>query len=221
MLLALESATPMASVAVGPAGRVAAEVAVGLDARTAESLLPAVDYVLKAVGIGPDSLDGVVVGGGPGSFTGVRIAAATAKGLVHATGKPLFAYSGLLALAASSGGERRPVWALLDARRDQLYAACYRFPGFAAVDELVAPSALSLAGVLDRHASMPTEPALFVGDGALRHRDAIEAAGGDVAPGHLAVPRAAALLWLAWLLPEQGRVHDPAGWEPEYLRAWR
>ena len=59
---------------------------------------------------------------------------------------------------------------------------------------------------------------LFVGDGALRHADAIQQAGGIIAPAHFAVPRAAALLWLADLAPALGRVEDLAGWEPLYLR---
>ncbi|HEY8375401.1 MAG TPA: hypothetical protein VIK91_02880, partial [Nannocystis sp.] len=59
----------------------------------------------------------------------------------------------------------------------------------------------------------------FVGEGALRYREAIESAGGRVAPAHQAAPRAGALLWLADVAPGLGAVPDPRTWEPEYLRA--
>jgi tRNA A37 threonylcarbamoyladenosine modification protein TsaB len=59
---------------------------------------------------------------------------------------------------------------------------------------------------------------LFVGDGALRYASAIQSAGGRLAPAHFAVPRAAALLWLADIAPALGRIEDIAEWEPLYLR---
>jgi tRNA threonylcarbamoyladenosine biosynthesis protein TsaB len=152
------------------------------------------------------------VGAGPGSFTGVRVGAATAKGLVRGRDLPLFAYSGLLALAASVGGEK-PVCALFDARRGEVYGACYRIGE--EVTELLAPGARVLDDVLDAVAAL--DP-LFAGDGALRYRSAIEARGGRVAPAHMAVPRASALIWLATTFPDRGRVAKPASWEPSYLR---
>lgn len=214
--LALDTSTRLGSVAVGRGGEVLAEAAVGVRARHAETVLPAVDFALRSVGVEPAELTGVVVGGGPGSFTGVRIAAATAKGLVRALGAPLFSYSGLLALAAGLGAESRPVCALLDARRGEVYAACYRFPGYARVETLLEPGARGIDEVVDR---LEREQPVWAGRGALRYREALEAAGGAIAPGHRASPRAAALLWLAELEPEAGRVEAPGRWEPAYLRA--
>ncbi len=138
------------------------------------------------------------------------------KGLVRALGVPLYAYSGLAALAASAGAGERPVCALFDARRGEVYAACYRFPGFSRMEVVQAPVVCPVEEVLRSTADLAP---LFAGDGALRHRDAIEAAGLTIAPVHLGLPRAAALLWLADLAPEAGRVEAPADWEPLYLRA--
>lgn len=214
--LAIDTSTSLGSVAVGRADGVLAELVIGVAARHAEALLPAIDFALRSAALAPRDLRGVVVAGGPGSFTGVRIAAATAKGLVRALGVPLFAYSGLLALAASVGGEERPVCALFDARRGEVYSACYRFPGFARVEVILEPALRSLADVL-RH--LEPVAAIFAGDGALRYRDRIEAVGGRVAPAHLGVPRAAGLLWLADVAAEAGRVAEPARWEPAYLQA--
>jgi tRNA threonylcarbamoyladenosine biosynthesis protein TsaB len=157
-----------------------------------------------------------VVGGGPGSFTGLRIAAATAKGIVQALGVPLYAYSGLLAAAVSGWGAEREVCALFDARRRDVYAACYRFGD--GVQAVMEPTALPLDELLARFAA--GRPPLFVGEGAVLHREEIERLpGARVMPPQLGVPRASALVWLATRAPELGRVDDAPGWEPDYVRA--
>lgn len=215
-LLALDTSTGLGSVAVGTGERLLAEVVVGVSARHSESLLPGIDYVLRAASVEPRTLGGIVVSGGPGSFTGLRIAAATAKGLCHALGIPLYAYSGLAAAAASAGAADQPVCALFDARRGEVYAACYRFPGYAAVETLMEPTAEKLDAIVARCAEF--EP-LYTGDGAERNRAELEAAGGRVVPPYLAVPRGGALLWLARVMADAGRIPDAAAWEPEYVRA--
>lgn len=125
-ILALDTSTETGSVAVGRGGRLLAEATLSVGPGHSSALLPAVDWVVRAAGLAPGDLAAVVVGGGPGSFTGLRIAAATAKGMVRALGVPLFAYSGLLAAAAGHWGAGRPVCALFDARRRDVYAGCWR-----------------------------------------------------------------------------------------------
>jgi tRNA threonylcarbamoyladenosine biosynthesis protein TsaB len=213
--LAIDTSTALGSVAVGRGDRLLAEVVVGVSVRHSEALLPAIDFALRSAGVEPTGLGGVVVGGGPGSFTGVRVAGATAKGLVRVLGVPLFAYSGLLALAAGVGAAAGAVCALFDARRAEVYAACYHFRG-EAVETLLEPTVLPLSEVLGE---LREAAPLYVGDGALRYRTEIERAGGGVAPAFAAVPRGGALLWLADTAPAVGRVDDPAAWEPSYLRA--
>lgn len=209
--LGIEAATPTGGAAVARDGVLRAEITLGLTTRHAELLLPAIDFVLHAAGVVPAALDGIVVGAGPGSFTGVRIAAATARGLAAGLGVPLFAHSSLAAVAAGARGGDRPVCALFDARRGEVYAGCYRFePGHMQV--LLEPAALPVTAVLERVAAL--DP-LFVGDGALRYAAWLPSA---ALPPLLAPPRAAALLWLQDLDPEAGRVPEVAGWEPAYLR---
>jgi tRNA threonylcarbamoyladenosine biosynthesis protein TsaB len=214
--LALDTSTVTASVAVGRGGEVLAEVLAGARLRGVDAVLPAIDAVLRSAGVAPRELAAVVVSGGPGSFTGIRLAAATAKGLVRALGVPLYAYPGLMALAAGVGAGGAPVCGLFDARRGEVYAACYRFPGWTSVETLLAPAVLPLASLLA--ASRIWAP-VYAGEGAWRHRAQIEAAGGVVAPVHLAPVRAAALLWLAEAVPAAGLVPDPGAWEPDYVRA--
>ncbi|HEX7119932.1 MAG TPA: tRNA (adenosine(37)-N6)-threonylcarbamoyltransferase complex dimerization subunit type 1 TsaB [Longimicrobiales bacterium] len=214
--LAIDTSTALGSVAVGRGAGLLAEVVVGVSTKHSESLLPAIDFVLHAAGIEAAALGGIVVAGGPGSFTGVRVAGATAKGFARALDVPLFAYSGLLALAAGTGAGAAPVCALFDARRGEVYAGCWRFPGDGAVEVVMGPRAASVEDVVRE---LAPEAPRYVGEGALRYRGRIEAAGGRVAPAHQAVPRAGALLWLADVAPGLGAVAEPRSWEPEYLRA--
>jgi len=212
VLLAIETSTTIGSVALGDGAGVLAEVVLGEQSRHAEAVAPAVDTALKLAGRSLDGLDGVVVGGGPGSFTGVRVGGATAKGLVRALGVPLYAYSGLLALAASVSQEAA-VCALFDARRGEVYAACYRLGD--EVDTLLQPGVAHLDQVLD---AVAAHDPVYAGDGAWRYAEVIEGRGGRPVAPHRGVPRASALLWLADRWPDLGRVADPAAWEPAYLR---
>lgn len=214
LTLAIETSTPFGSVAIGNGPNLRAEVAIGVGNRQAEALLPSIDFMLRTLGISTSDLERVVVGAGPGSFTGLRVAAAAAKGLVHSLGVPLFAYSGLLALAASAGVELQAVCALFDARRDEVYAAAYDIEG-GELRVLLEPGARRIDDVLQ---SIEADRLLFAGEGAQRHAGLIEAAGGAIAAAHRAVPRAGALLWLTDRMPGEGAIVDPAAWEPAYMR---
>jgi tRNA threonylcarbamoyladenosine biosynthesis protein TsaB len=211
MFVAIETSTDVGSVAVGTGTDLAGEVVVGIRSRHAESLLPALDFLLRTTRIGRGELEGIVVGAGPGSFTGVRVAAATARGLAHGLGVPLLAFSSLeaLALDSVSGG---PVCALFDARRGEVYAACYG-PGDGAdrLATLIEPAVLTVAELLERVAA--GRP-MFVGEGAVRYRAEL---GTDRVAARW--PRASALLRLAGADAGRGRISQPRGWEPSYLRA--
>jgi tRNA threonylcarbamoyladenosine biosynthesis protein TsaB len=213
-VLALDTAMSLGSVAVGRSGRLLAEATLGVAVRHSESLLPAIRFVLDRAGVAPADLEAIVVGAGPGSFTGVRIAGATAKGMVHGLGIPLFAYSSLAGLAAGAGVTGRPVCALIDAHRDEVFAACYRFPREGGLEEVVEPSVIE---VDDLAARLAEHSPVWVGEAALRFRDRLGPAG-EVGEAPLALPRAASLLWLARHAPAAGRVANPAAWVPDYVR---
>ena len=173
MRLALDTSTPVGSVAIGKAGEVLAHSLLRVRATHSEVVLPAIDRMLTGCGLNASDLQGVVVGGGPGSFTGVRIAASLAKGMCHARGLELFSYSSLAAVAAGAECDR-PVCAMFDARRGQVYAAGYRVGG--GIEELFAPR----AGPLDQVLTDLGEPGnwCFAGDGAGVGEDMIRSAGG-------------------------------------------
>ena len=211
--LALDTSTPVGSVAVGRDGEVLAESFLRVRATHSEAVLPEVDRLLTACGLGSRDLQAVVVGGGPGSFTGVRIAASLAKGMCHARGLELFSFSSLAAVAVGARCEG-PVCALFDARRGQVYAAGYRVGD--GIEELFAPRAAALEQVLEDL----DEPGTwcFAGDGAGPGESAIRSAGGRILDPDTWVPQARSLLWLASADPGRGRVADPGRWEPGYVR---
>ncbi|MEX2582145.1 MAG: tRNA (adenosine(37)-N6)-threonylcarbamoyltransferase complex dimerization subunit type 1 TsaB [Gemmatimonadota bacterium] len=226
-LLAIDSSTSLASIAIGGRNGVLAEVSLsspvgGKKRGTRRSgghssvLLPSIEFAIRSVGLEPADLGGVVVGEGPGSFTGLRIAGATAKGIVAARGIPLFAFSSLLAVATQAWASDGPVYAIFDARGRDVYAACYRFH-CDTVETIRDPAATTVDEIIEDLGSLAKT--LLLGDGAVRHRSELEAAGGVVGAAQHGTPRAVGLLWLVTRAPDAGRVEDAAAWEPVYLRA--
>jgi tRNA threonylcarbamoyladenosine biosynthesis protein TsaB len=215
-MLAIETSTPMGSIAIGSADGIRAEAMIGERTRHAEALLPTIDFLLERSGFARADIDAVAVGSGPGSFTGVRIAAAAAKAWAHARRIPLFARSSLAVVAAGCARPGGVVCALFDARRDEVYAGCWRFDDSGSIDTVLDPRVEPLADVIDRLRNVRP---LWIGNGAHRHTDRIREAGGVIGPAHLSIPRAAALIWLVSRDPAAARVERPARFEPVYLRA--
>ncbi len=217
--LAVETATPLGSVALWRNGLVF-EQTLRIQGAHSERVLPAIDHALQVTRTAPEELTALVVGSGPGSFTGVRVAASLAKGWAKARGTPLFAYSSLAAVAAGAGGVG-PVCPMFDAKRGEVYAACYemRVDG---LDERLAPGAWRVEALLEELRRRDLSPA-FAGDGAVAYEAAIRGvvSGARVLPEHLGVPRAGCLLWLRNVAPELGYVGRPEAWEPLYVREWR
>jgi tRNA threonylcarbamoyladenosine biosynthesis protein TsaB len=225
LLLAFDLSTPRGSVAIGDSERVLAQRELLSERRQAIELVPSIESLLREVDRVPRDLSGIVVGRGPGSFTGVRVAAATARGMASALGLPLSAPSSLAAGAVSCGGNlaENPRYILFDARGDRVYAACYRITdGHQAGGQseemrfeiLVGPSATTVQEVI---ASAVPAGARFGGDGAVRHSESLRSAGYEVLASPLGMPTAGGLLHLvrtAVCLPEeQGSL-----WEPDYIR---
>jgi tRNA threonylcarbamoyladenosine biosynthesis protein TsaB len=171
-------------------------------------LLPMVAGLMERAGLGWGDVDGVAVGVGPGTFTGLRIGVATARALATAAGLPVYPVSSLAALAAAV--DEPLVLPLIDAKRGELFAALFErgqqaAEPFAARPEQVAERlGRELAG------------ALAVGDGSLRFRQILEAAGVRVPPdgSELHVVRALHVCRLAAEVPAQ----HPEAVLPTYIR---
>jgi tRNA threonylcarbamoyladenosine biosynthesis protein TsaB len=174
-VLALDTATPATVAGLLSADGVAREaredVSPGERPRHSGRLLELAAGLLADAGLGWRELDRIAVGIGPGTFTGLRIGIATARGLALSAGAPLVGVGTLRALAAAGDGA---VLAVLDARRGEAFVA-----GYCGGEELIAPRVVAPERLGDLAHG---ESWLAVGDGAIRFRDYLEAAGVALAP---------------------------------------
>lgn len=203
MWLALDTATDRASLALGgPAGLVAEGEIIGAR-RHAAGLLPALDRLLAEARATAMDLEAVILADGPGSFTGLRVAATVAKALVRARPMPLWVAPSLLGVARGAGApDGQLVVAVSDALRGEVFAGGWRF-GPARVECVLAPTVLTPQALRARIGG----EALIVGSAAPLL--------GDFQPSW---PQARALLSLVGCQGGVRRVADPAAWEPEYGR---
>ncbi|MGH7753295.1 MAG: tRNA (adenosine(37)-N6)-threonylcarbamoyltransferase complex dimerization subunit type 1 TsaB [Gemmatimonadales bacterium] len=219
--LALETATDVASVALGTPGSWTAQLSVVGARKHAAGLQVAVGQLLTAAGLGAKDLGGFVVGDGPGTFTGLRIAAAVAKGMAQEHGLPVIAIPSLLGAALSAhalaGG---PVAALYDALRGDVFVALYDF-GRDRVDVLMAPRVAAAGDLVAATATLARErPRVCVGDGAMAYADVCRRwSGRDPVAFPAAGPGAGWLLVALKYSALQHPLEDVAGWEPAYGRA--
>jgi tRNA threonylcarbamoyladenosine biosynthesis protein TsaB len=225
-ILAIETATPVASVALLDRSGLVAETVIRAPRHHLEWLLPAVHEMLDHLGMTPDAIEGLAVSCGPGGFTGLRIGIATALGWATARALPLLGIGTLEALARVPGVEGL-VLPVLDAHRGEVAGALYRIDstGGAAclIPPLVAPPEVLLAQV-----AAAADPVFLLGDGLARYREVIVSALGSRARtggphlhpraatvGAVALPRllAGERTALAALRPVYGR--RPVVWSGE------
>ena len=165
LILVLDASTPVVAVALAKDGEVRAEISISARGAS-EVLLPAADAALSLAGEDLAAMERLVVGVGPGTFTGIRVAAATARALSLGTGAALSRNSTLAALAAPALSCYKDVLAVLDAKRGQVFAQRFSKVGPTTEISCVRPE------------DLPARDApLVVGDGAVRYRDALAALG--------------------------------------------
>ena len=215
LLLALESATSFASVALLRGGDLLAELTTTGARPHSERLLPGVDRVLAAAGITLAEVGAFAVSIGPGSFTGLRVGVATLKGLAFGDERPVAPVPTLAALAASAAGSAHPVVACLDARRGEVYAAAWG-PGAAGLAPLV-PEGVFTPAALARAAPRPCTLVGCPGEEAVLEsvRDAI---GPEARLAEPAPPRAFFVGRLGRVLLGRGETVAASRLVPRYLR---
>lgn len=213
LTLAFDTSTDIGSVAVGSAAGPISQSSVPAPATASESVLPAIRELLAKAGVALGDLEAIAVGSGPGSFTGLRIGAALAKGLCFALDCPLFAYSSLSAVVAGLPVEGR-VCAVLDAGNDRVFAAT--FGSTAPLREIAGPRVWEV-GALIRELQ-PLQEWTFAGAGAIRYAERLAEEGGRILARGASSPAAGALVRLVHE-QDAGRVADLGSWQPEYLLA--
>ena len=214
MWLAIDTATEIASVALGSPERIVGARSMRGARQQSTQIVPLIQQVIDAAGVKLTQISGIVVGDGPGSFTGLRIAWAGAKGLAQERELPLVAVPALLGAAhASANGHAGPIAACFDALRGQVFAAIYRFSPVS-VETVVAPGLFEIGELAQ---TAPVRPLLAVGDGAQRYAAEVVSWTGRPPVGLDAVtPIAASLLRLSeW---ETARRTIDAASEPVYGR---
>lgn len=216
-ILALESSGLVASVAVMEDGQTVAEYTVNYKKTHSQTLLPMLDEVAKMTELELDSVDAIAISGGPGSFTGLRIGSATAKGLGLALGKPLIHVPTLEGLAYNLYGVPGIVCPIMDARRNQVYAAFYMWENGKLI-RLTDHMAESIERVIEI-AEMLEHEVIFLGDGVPVHRERLEQNPAFLfAPAHCNMQRASAVAALGAIMAEEGLAKPGNAFELIYLR---
>lgn len=168
-ILGIETSTMTGSVAIITEDRLVAEYTLNTKTTHTERLMSAIDHIVTTASLRIQDIDGIAVGLGPGSFTGLRIGVTTAKSLAYSIQKPIVAIPSLDALASQYLFTDLLICPILDARKHEVYTALYRNTG-ASVARISAYSVIAPEHILREIA----EPVLFLGDGVFPYRQDIE-----------------------------------------------
>lgn len=228
-ILGIDSSGLVAGVAVTEDDVLVAEYTTNYKKTHSQTLLPMLDELRRMVELDLNTLDAIAVASGPGSFTGLRIGAATAKGLGLALNRPLVEVPTLEGLAWNVWGAGGIVCPLMDARRSQTYTGLYKFTADGAngydmivIKEQCAVAIEEILGICNEQVSKENGGGIvFLGDGVPVFREEIErllTVPYSFAPAHMNRQRAAAVAALAAKYYRQGKVRTAAEYTPEYLR---
>lgn len=185
-----------------------------------QTLMPMVDEVVKRLGTDLSELDAIAVSAGPGSFTGLRIGAASAKGLAMALDIPVIGVPTLEALAYDMFGNRGLVVPIMDARRSQVYTGIYEYDEDNELRTVMDGTAMDFGQLLEKLNGMNRE-VVFLGDGVPVFRDFIKDNAKirySFAPNHLLHQRAGAVGALALKYYKEGKYTTAEDMRPEYFR---
>lgn len=218
-ILGIDSSGMVASAAITADGVLVAEFTVNNKLTHSQTLLPMIDQVVRMSGIALQEMDAIAVAAGPGSFTGLRIGASTAKGLGLALDKPIVPVPTLEGMAYRLAGSAGLVCPMMDARRNQVYTGIYRV----ASDRLEVISEQKAVGIQDilQELAEYQEPVMLLGDGVTVYRETISQADGlrfQVAPLHLCRQSAASVAALGEIYYQQGKIETAEEHHPIYLR---
>jgi tRNA threonylcarbamoyladenosine biosynthesis protein TsaB len=219
MLVAIDTATEYASLALHDGFQVRVEHTWESPRRHTIELWPRLAAALGQLNIGADRLRAVAVARGPGSFTGLRVGIAAAKGLALARGLPLVGVPTLDVVAAAQGRDHRPLCAVLRAGRGRICAATYHWQnGGWCVNE--GPRLTTWSDLVDELMEEPASSTLFCGEIDPDGAEAIGALGESAVllPAAARVRRAGFLAEIAWRRLNQGLIDDPAALVPIYLK---
>lgn len=215
-LLAIETSTMLGGAAIMDCDTLIAESRINIKVTHSEHIMSEIDHILMRSGLTIRDIDVICISIGPGSFTGLRVGLSTAKGLVYATGCKLVAVPTLEAFAWNIPFSQHQVCPLLDARKKEVYAAIFKWTDSGFV-RAVQEQAVRIDDLLPQISS----PTIFMGEGAVMHRNRIEKKLGNLAiftaPQSM-VPSPSAVALLGIQKAKRGDYEDPLRLVPLYLR---
>jgi tRNA threonylcarbamoyladenosine biosynthesis protein TsaB len=217
LLLGLDTATQIASVGVTRGDEIMAEASTRAASNHTETLLPLIAEALAQANVSLRDIEGLGVSIGPGSFTGLRIALGTVKGLAYATGRKVVGVPTLEALAYTVRDWEGLVCPLLDARKREVYAALFQRSQSGELTTVLPAQVSALEKVLRQI----TAPCVFLGDGVETYGTAIRdhcGAQAHLLPFATHHPRGAVVAQLAWRRLSCGDADDIATLVPSYVR---
>jgi universal bacterial protein YeaZ len=218
-LLALDSSGLVATVAIVSEDTMLAEYTVNYKKTHSQTLLPMLDEIVKMVELDLSEIDAIAVAAGPGSFTGLRIGSATAKGLGLALNKPIIAVPTLDGLAFNLYGTNKVICPMMDARRNQVYTGLYEFIGkeFHVIKE---QAALAVEDIIEEINQLGRD-VVFLGDGVPVYQEIIHQQTKveyEFAPAHMNRQRAGAIGALGTFYFQNNQLQSAEEHEPVYLR---
>lgn len=228
-ILGIDSSGMVASVAIVQDDVIIAEYTMNHKKTHSETLLPMIDEIVKTSETKLEELDAIAIAAGPGSFTGLRIGAATAKGLAMAVDKPIIPIKTCEGLAFNMWGAEGLVCPIIDARRNQVYTGLYRVKGN--VEVILEQQPMDIHELIEyinnyskqREASEggPAEGVTFLGDGVAIYQDVIWKEIDipcQMAPAIMNRQRGASIASYGELLYKEGKHINADDFAPEYLR---
>lgn len=218
-ILALDSSGLVASVAVTEDDNLLGEYTINYKKTHSQTLLPMLDEVAKMIELDLKTVDAIAVSAGPGSFTGLRIGSATAKGLALALDKKIVSVPTVDALAYNIWNCTDVICPLMDARRQQTYTGLYTFED-SRMQTLLPQCVVQIEEIINKVNDMG-KPVVFLGDGVPVFADFIAQhckVPYQYAPAHCNKQRAASVAALGAILYGEGKAEPAAEHKPDYLR---
>lgn len=222
-ILALDSSGLVASVAVAEDDILVAEYTVNYKKTHSQTLMPMLQAVKEMTELDLESVDAIAIAAGPGSFTGLRIGSATAKGLGLALDKPIVEVPTVAGLAYNIWGSDKLICPFMDARREQVYTGLFRFEKEDNGYRMVTVKEQCAIGIADmiEEINRLGEEVIFLGDGVpVYEKKLVEGlqVSYSFAPAHANRQRAASVAALAEIYYKEGKQVPAGEHQPEYLR---
>ncbi len=222
-ILGIDSSSLVASVAVVEDNELIAEYTINYKKTHSQTLVPMLDEVKKMIDLDLKTLDGIAVAAGPGSFTGLRIGSATAKGLAQALQIPIASIPTMDGLAYNLYGTDQLICPIMDARRNQTYTGLYEFTKSENGYELqsIQPQCIAMIDEIIEQINVIGRDVIFLGDGVPVFQKVIEESCKvkfSFAPPTCNRQRGASIASLGLDYMKQGNVQEAKDHEPDYLR---